>query len=464
MKRIEHTGAFYFRLRIGKSGFIRLMILLWAGIFILTGIPSLYSQDLSEKQQQNLELKIKILLKKYELYSQLSTDGISLNDLYISEFNKLFSPSANTGLLNDIAPSGNGSFKTSEQYVTYIRQYYPQGLDVTLDWTNMKLINVQSVPEGIRAYVLVTKESAGIYNDQGIYRFKNELCFIISALPGEKDDFTNLQIEGIITKEKYAHLIVKGKAKGVYAGITLMGARNRIFDDQVYSDNLWNVKTKYSVSPGLELNWMITDGFGVASGFRLSTFETSFTLNNYNQQSGVALTDLDGDTYFPVLSISGLTDTRTIRCLDIPLIVKFKAGYGRLKFTFDAGILYSKVLKASYSLNGTTERAGYYPAYQVTLENISEYGFGSFSYNSDKTYAYEMPSAMFSAYGAIGIIGELNKFLFLTSRATVAQGLTRFKLTSDNPENYFTYTLTNPMNKTVLQSVGIEFGLVFKLF
>jgi len=135
-----------------------------------------------------------------------------------------------------------------------------------------------------------------------------------------------------------------------------------------------------------------------------------------------------------------------------------------ISFTLDLGAIYSMYSKANFSLEGDAKRAGYYAAYNATLEDIPGYGFGTYNYSAEKTYDMEIPSRGISGYAGLGLLFQVTPKFLIKVGTGLTYGLTPLGFNSINPENYFNYTLATPANNTTIQSTGANVGLIFKLF
>jgi len=457
---------------VGFYFFIRKIPILFIILFFPLG---LFAQELTEAQKQNLEVKIKLLLKDYELYNQFTTNGVNIDNEYIRQFYTLFETPSKTGYFNDLAPSGKGSFATPQLYTNFVVQFYKQGLDVTINRDQINIVDIKLEKGKFKIYTYISKKITGIYNNQGIYKFNNELCFIFTAMPDEKGEISNLKINGIITKDRYAQMLSAAKGKGLYAGIGGMYNQTQIFDDNLYKSGLWSAGMQSSINPQFDLNIMFTRGFGIGTGVRLTKYQTAFTLSGYNNLSEATIIDEDNDSYHPRLSIDELIDTRTIASLDIPFMLKFRMGKGKVSLTLDMGVIYSMYSEASFTLEGNATRSGYYPDFNAELQDIPELGFGTYNYSTDEVFEMQLPESGLSGYAGLGFLFQLSPRVLMKIGTGVIYGITPFALNnlssetfydnpSTKPSNYLNYTLANPVNNATIRSAGAEIGLIFKLF
>jgi len=97
-------------------------------------------------------------------------------------------------------------------------------------------------------------------------------------------------------------------------------------------------------------------------------------------------TDIDGDTYQAFLSTKDLKEQLTLTYLDIPIRLCFgQPAKDRVSAYFKIGVTPSVNLLSSLNTAGTYTLNGYYPQWDVTLEDIPELGFGSGDYHDNTT-------------------------------------------------------------------------------
>ncbi|RPH31471.1 MAG: hypothetical protein EHM93_13480 [Bacteroidales bacterium] len=423
---------------------------------------NLSAQTITDEQKNELLPKVKLLLKDYERYSQFSADGVSLNVEYKKQFVALFELTLKYGVFNDISPSKKGIFPTAEKYLNFVETNYKQGLDVTIDIDNIKIVDVVFLGDSYSISVLVHKKAIGIFNDQGIIRFDDDLYFLFVSGVDEKGKPSSFRISGILTKEKYAQ--VNAKQKGIILGLGVNAnySKTKINSSTVSSSDLWKPSAGRAFSPGLDIVVMLNKRIGIGTGLRLSSYNSSFNIRNYNQTSDRMVTDIDGDKYNPVLQIPSLSQQSFVKSIDIPLILKFVAGKGKAKYYFDIGLIGSIISKSYFTLSGSSVKAGYYETLNVTLSDIPEYGFGSYSYNKEKKYVFlKKQATSLSGYTSIGILYQLSSNLLFKLGAGLSYGFTDLNVDSDNADNFINITSSSLNEKTSLRSAGIELGVFY---
>ena len=420
-----------------------------------------------ENQQKIMLTKVTEFLEKYELYSQFTIDGVTLEENYVFEFNKLFARDKFNGIYNDLNyedVKGADRFKLPEEYVSYVRTNYPQGFDQSLDLENLTIVESPDLKGFYRIIVMVRKQLTGLYGGKKIYNFDEYIFFFISAPVTDLENIAEYKITGILSSENYSTYLANRKSKGLYIGLTGAFDRTRIYSLPVYSSGWWSTSMVNYYNAQIELTYMFTNRVGLGTGLCMINYGSSFTINDYNQTSQAQVYDIDGDLYNPVLEISNLTETNSIKCFEVPLLLKTRAGTGIAKFYLDIGIVYSMINESYYTLDGSSVIKGYYPQYRVTLKDLPEYGFGAYDYSSSLTEQMTLTKHLISAHGALGLSLNIGGSFNLKVGARINYGLTDIGFDKVRHSNDFNNILSGDIKSTILQLAGAEIGLSYKIF
>lgn len=98
-------------------------------------------------------------------------------------------------------------------------------------------------------------------------------------------------------------------------------------------------------------------------------------LNEPYQFVDKGLIDSDNQSYDATYSSTGLSETWDASYIEIPLSVKLQLMAGKWTFYLKPGASYNVLASSSYTQNGSYSRSGYYKEFEVTFENLPEYGF-----------------------------------------------------------------------------------------
>ena len=432
-------------------------------IFLMLICLNLSAQQTTDNQKKIIFEKVTEFLGKYQLYSQFSTDGVTLDEEYIKEFNLLFDRDKFKEIFNDLSKDGKTIFYNLEEYITFVRLFYPQGVDQSLDHNNLSFIE-SPIKKGIfRIIVKAKKQLTGLYGGNVIHSYDGDLYFFITAPETDLENISGYKIVRILAPEKYAKYVASRISKGIYLGFSGGYDITRIFSSKVYSSEIWSHATVNSINPGIDLTFMVTNRIGLETGFRKFKYGSSFTIQDYDQTSDVVMTDIDGDKYNPVLQIPKLTENNTINCNEIPFLIKTRTGNGITKFFFDFGVVYSIIKESYFTLDGKSTVEGLYPEYSITLKNLPEYGFGAFSYSPSKKNQMTLNKQLLSANVAVGLSFNLGRSFLLKIGTRINYGLTDLGFNTIRHPSDFKNTLTSPISPTILQSAGVEIGLSYKI-
>jgi hypothetical protein len=170
-----------------------------------------------------------------------------------------------------------------------------------------------------------------------------------------------------------------GEARAVYASKFFIGigggaVYSHEFNTPVSSVAGMIVKDKNAYSASVELGYFFTKHLGVMSGLEYSVFSSDLSLKDYS--NSFTTTDGDNESYEKRITGSGIKETQTITFLKIPveLCMRFLPGRRIGVFIFGgANALFP--VKGDYNGSGTFSYVGYYPAYNVTFQNLPAYGF-----------------------------------------------------------------------------------------
>ncbi len=405
--------------------------------------------------------KITELIMDYQKYGQFTSNGVSLDEDYINRYRDLFD--LKEGIYNDLSFSSTGSFSSIERYILYARQFYSQGLDITIDTDKLIIEESSKDLNGYKVRLLVRKELVGLYSQKKIHRFEGNLYFYLTVAANSQGIITSIRINGVLSTKQFTRSIQDKKEKGLYVSATGAFAMTRIYNSNLYNESSWTASTGKSIHPSLAITYMFNRNAGITGGIKFSTFKTSFAIRNYSNTSNQTMTDIDGETYQPVLTISSLTQSNHVNCFDIPFLVKLNSGNQKTKFYFHAGIILSFFVKSNFTLDGDLVKAGYYSQYGMTIEDIPEYGFGSLNYSSTDKYTLKMPSYNLSGYFSLGLTRMIKPGLSLMFGVSRTLGLTDLGFNQNIPENYINYAISNPLKRTILQSTNIEIGIIYKI-
>jgi hypothetical protein len=123
----------------------------------------------------------------------------------------------------------------------------------------------------------------------------------------------------------------------------------------------------------------LTDHIGIGSGVEFAQYKQKVFL----EQPSASLTNFEvdraGSAFEYTITTSNYKEYQTLRALQIPLFVQYKKNINEgVDFNFRTGVKY--FLPLSYKIKSsaaTVKGVGYYPDFNLYIDNLPEYGFGS---------------------------------------------------------------------------------------
>ena len=166
--------------------------------------------------------------------------------------------------------------------------------------------------------------------------------------------------------------ISHGTQQGLFVGISLGPSQSQIVNKGTSSVSDILASKKSSMFGFVDIGYFFSDNFGLSSGIGYTTYSTQLTLNTY--QNKYNTTDSENDTYEMRISGTGIKEVQKISSLSIPVCINFRLPFNeKIGFFLQAGLNLAIPMSKSYTSSGTFSYAGYYPAYNVVLEDIPAY-------------------------------------------------------------------------------------------
>jgi hypothetical protein len=166
------------------------------------------------------------------------------------------------------------------------------------------------------------------------------------------------------------------KRPELYIGINFGPSKNRIINEGIFSLAGLSSNNRNTVSGSFELGFFFSKSIGLSTGLGYESYSTELSLSSYSNKFDAI--DSDNETYERRVSGSDIKELQKISFLNVPFCISFQISSGsRSGFFIHTGINLSIPFSNEYNSSGTFTFAGYYPAYNVILQNLPEYGFQS---------------------------------------------------------------------------------------
>lgn len=416
---------------------------------------------------QNINIFASAFLEKYEIYAGLTEDGISISEDYIEEFSDLFY--SNDALIYNDIKSGYSEKEYQlplKQYIKYIQRWYPKGI------TDIKLSDIKfSDPRKAKkkdSYIIevsMTKTLIGLYDNKRFEEVKHQLKMELTySKQGNDYVFKILEISNpVLAPEKNMEL-------GFYftPGISTMSAEGDYTNPQnSYEDFKSSGNFGYKLS--FNFSYFFNKFIGVGIGVGYSSINSELELKSIDQQNLLNQEDDDGDSYNMFFSANNMKEKITVNYLNIPIEIRLKKALKSRIINYmylNIGGYVSYQISNSLNIKGKGTYRAYYPAYDIELFNIEEYG-----YYENKPFDTESNSSFSEiSYGISGSLGVTVPFNLLNKDLNLDIGI-RYSMSLGNIYNsesdfisnkYGNYnSLLSIKKDTFIQFLGVRVGLNF---
>jgi hypothetical protein len=161
---------------------------------------------------------------------------------------------------------------------------------------------------------------------------------------------------------------------GFFLGFSIGPGQSLIQNEGTLSISETISTSLQSFSASFETGYFFTKGFGLSTGVGYNSYKTRLSLESY--QSTLIGIDSENESYQLRVSASGIKENQEINYITIPFAFNLRLPFGENSgFFIQPGVNLSMPLMKSYAINGMFSYSGYYPSYNVLLENLPEYGF-----------------------------------------------------------------------------------------
>jgi hypothetical protein len=159
-------------------------------------------------------------------------------------------------------------------------------------------------------------------------------------------------------------------------GINIGTTNTHIINRGIQSISDLSSKIRYSFSGSFELGYSFSKSIGLSIGLGSDSYKTDLSLNTYANKFNS--TDSENESYERRIAGSDIKEIQTISFLILPICIDFQLPLStRFGFFLQTGISFSIPLSKKYNSSGTFTYTGFYPAYNVLLQDLPAYGFVS---------------------------------------------------------------------------------------
>ena len=260
--------------------------------------------------------------------------------------------------------------------------------------------------------------------------------------------------------------ISAGKQSGLFVGLNLGPSQSQIINVGTLSVSELLSSKKTSFFGSVEIGYFFSNYFGLSSGIGFISYKTQLTLDTY--QNKFNTTDSENESYERRVSGSGVKEVQNIDFLSIPFCIDLRLPFNEtIGFFLQTGVNMAVPISKNYNSSGTFTYKGYYPAYNVLLENLPAYGFPS-NLSSDTEGELELKPFGFNVTASAGFDFFIQKKIQIAVAACYDKSLSniseysspdKFQLSSDADQ---INSLMGGCSRAIAQSMGLK--IIFRYY
>jgi hypothetical protein len=262
--------------------------------------------------------------------------------------------------------------------------------------------------------------------------------------------------------------ISRGKQPSLFVGLSLGPSQSQIINIGTLSISDLLANKKSSFFGFVDIGYFFSNYFGLSSGIGYTSYNTQLTLSTY-QNTPFGTTDSENEAYKRSVSGSDIKEIQKISFLSIPFCINFRLPFNKtIGFYLQSGVNLAITLNRNYVSSGTFSYTGYYPEYNVTLENLPQYGFSS-NVSISKDGELELKSLVFNAIASAGFDFFIQKKIQFAIAAYFNKSLSNISGYS-SPDKFQLSSEINQINsmmggtsKATTQSVGLRLSIRYYL-
>jgi hypothetical protein len=169
----------------------------------------------------------------------------------------------------------------------------------------------------------------------------------------------------------------KAKPPGLsvlFVGFSLGPSQSNIINEGTLSVSGLTSKKMNSLTGSAEIGYFFTEHIGLSSGISFDSYKTRLALSAYQNKFNTI--DSEKEAYERRVSGSDITEVQEAGYIGIPICLNIRLPLNKSTgFFLQPGFNLAFPVSKKYSSSGTFTYKGYYPAYNVLLENLPNYGF-----------------------------------------------------------------------------------------
>lgn len=255
----------------------------------------------------------------------------------------------------------------------------------------------------------------------------------------------------------------KWKQPGLFLGCAGDLTNAQIINKETQSLSSIVSNKKISASGSIEIGYFISKYIGLTTGVDYNMFTSNLRIDSYQNQYSTV--DRENESFELRVSGQNIGESQQVDILSIPVCINFRVPLNmKVGFYMQTGINFRIPTTNKFNSSGTFTYKGYFPAYNVLLENLPEYGFPTdLMINTDGEL--DLKPLIYGGIVSVGADYLIHKRVQFTLAAyydrsfsdiTDYYSVDEFNLISDSGQFN---SIMSGSSKTALQSVALKLGI-----
>lgn len=258
-----------------------------------------------------------------------------------------------------------------------------------------------------------------------------------------------------------------GKHTGIFVGFSLGPSKSLVDNEGTPVVSKLMSGKMNSSSGSVETGYLFSRYFGISSGIGFISYNTQVTLASY--QNNLNIKDSENESYELRVSAADVKEIQKVSSLSIPFCFTFHIPFTETFGLFlEPGLNIAVPLNKEFKSSGTFTYKGYYPAYNVILENLPAYNFPS-DKSSNSEGELELKKYWVSTVASAGIDFFIQRKIQITAGVCYTRSLSNIsQYTSTDQFQLSTApgqlnSLMGGTTKVTTSSMGLKISLRYYL-
>jgi hypothetical protein len=255
----------------------------------------------------------------------------------------------------------------------------------------------------------------------------------------------------------------KWKQPGFFFGIGIGPSGTQITNSGIPSVSNLIYGKNYSFSESVEIGYFFSKYFGLTSGLNYCPYKTNLDVETYQNQLNTF--DIENEAYELQVSGSDIKEIQQVSIIEVPICINIRLPFNKaIGIYVQTGLNLAFPITNNYITSGTFTYKGYFPTYNVLLENLPEYGFAS-NLQSETEGELELKPMTYNLVASAGFDYLIqNRFQFAIaayydkSLTSISDYSATDKFQLSNDADHLNSFMVGSRN-TTLQSIGLKVSL-----